>query len=83
MQGLAEEEVRDDGHRGRRVGVEPPEKRNMELVQGGNDGYVSSVADVPDVFDARMCVLILQEVEKPNRKGIYPNFSTTVVLEPI
>ena len=55
----------------------------MELAQGGNDGYVSSVAVVPDVFDARMCVLILQEVEKPDRKGIYPDSSTTIVLEPI
>jgi hypothetical protein len=30
-----------------------------------------------------MCVLIMPEVGKPDRKGIYPDSSTTVILEPI
>lgn len=32
--------------------MEPADNRVVELAQGGDDGSVSGVADIPDVLDA-------------------------------
>lgn len=46
-----EEEIRDDGNRWVRMGVEPLDNMFLEVGQGVDDGNMSVVSDVSGVFD--------------------------------
>lgn len=50
--GPAEEEIREDGHRGVVVGLEPLDYWVLELREGYNHRNVAGVAEILDVFDA-------------------------------
>lgn len=52
LEGPSEEEIRDNGDRGRRVGLEPLDYWDLKLRESADEGIVSSVAELPDVFDA-------------------------------